>query len=195
MKRASIFRISAAFLIVSAGLVVTACKSTPPLSQADAQKMIQAYYDQQPPEPIHIYVDYTGLKQGVDAKYWKVVKTFPANKNWGDLDLTDEGKKAYKLEDGSSTIHWRPDEQNKGHFYLSTVQMTHPKISEVTDPVDDVVPGVETAKSCKFTQTDNLEGLPKTVNQMAHDVGNSLTQRHTAEFALENGAWKVHDIR
>lgn len=195
MKRASIFRISAAFLIVSAGLVVTACKSTPPLSQADAQKMIQAYYDQQPPEPIHIYVDYTGLKQGVDAKYWKVVKTFPGNKFWGDLDLTDDGKKTYTLQDGSTTIHWRPDEQNKGHFFLATVQATHPKISEVTDPQDDVVPGVDTAKSCKFTQIDNLDGLPKTVNQMAHNVGNTLTQRHTAEFALENGAWKVHDIR
>ena len=81
---------------MGAGLAGTGCKSTPPLSQADAQKLIQAYYDQQPPNPVHIYVDYTGLKQGVDTKYWKVVKAFPANKNWGDLDLTDEGKKAYQ---------------------------------------------------------------------------------------------------
>lgn len=195
MKRASIFRILGALLVMSVGLAVTACKSTPPLSQADAQKLIQAYYDQLPPEAVHIYVDYTGLKQGVDAKYWKVVKTFPGNKNWGDLDFTDEGKKAFKMDDGSTTIHWRPDEQNKGHFYLSTVATTHPKINEVTDPQDDVVPGVDNAKSCKFTRTDNLEGMPKTVNQMAHDVGNSLTQRHTAEFALDNGAWKVHGIR
>src|SRR5579871_5875840 len=177
VKRAFEYRVLGALLVV--GLMMTGCKSAPELSQADAQKMIQAYYDQQPPEPIHVYVDYTGLKQGVDAKYWKVVKAFPANKNWGDLDLTDEGKKVYKLDDGSNTIHWRPDDQNKGHFYVNTVQATHPKISEVSDPQDDVVPGVDTAKSCKFTATTNLEGLPDTVKQMAHDVGNTLTARHT----------------
>lgn len=195
MKSAFSWQFMGAVLILGAGLAVTGCKSVPELTQSDAQKLIQAYYDQQAPEPVHVYVDYTGLKQGVDAKYWKVVKAFPANKNWGDLDFTDDGKKAYKMDDGTTTIHWRPDEQNKGHFYLNTVQSSHPKISEVGDPQDDVVPGVETAKSCKFTRTDNLEGMPNTVTQMAHDVGNSLTQRRTAEFALDNGNWKVHDIR
>ena len=193
MKRGFEFQWLGALLIV--GLAMTGCKSAPELTQADAQKLIQGYYDQQPPTPVHVYVDYNGLKQGVDAKYWKVVKAFPANKYWGDLDVTDDGKKAYKLEDGSTTIHWRPDEQNKGHFYVNTVQATHPKISEVTDPQDDVVPGVDTAKSCKFSETANLEGMPDTVKQMAHDVGNILSQRHTANFALDNGAWKVHDIR
>jgi hypothetical protein len=184
-----------AVLVMGASLAVSGCKSAPPLTQEDAQKLIQAYYDQQPPTPVHIYVDYTGLKQGTDAKYWKVVKVFPANKNWGDLDLTDEGKKVYKLDDGSTTIHWRPDEQNKGHFYISTAQANHSKISEVSEPQDDVVPGVDTAKSCKFTTTANLDGMPDPVKQMAHDVGNILTQRHTADLALENGAWKVHAIR
>jgi hypothetical protein len=183
-----------AVVIVGAGLAIAGCKSAPPLAQTDAQKLIQAYYEQQPAESVHIYVDYTGLKQGTDAKYWKVVKVFPANKNWGDLDLTDEGKKIYKLDDGGNTIHWRPDDQNKGHFYVPTVQTTHPKISDGSDPQDDVVPGVDNAKSCKFTTTANLEGLPATVSTMAHDVGNILTQRKTAEFALDNSAWKVHDI-
>jgi hypothetical protein len=182
-------------LIMGAGLVVTGCKSAPPLSQSDAQKLIQAYNDQQPPISVHIYVDYTGLKQGVDAKYWKVVKSFPANKNWGDLDLTDDGKKVFKLEDGTNTIHWRPDEQNKGHFYVDTVQTSHPKISEVSEPQDDVVPGADTAKSCKFTATADLDAMPDKVKQMAHDVGNILTGRHTAEFTLDNGNWKVHSIR
>jgi hypothetical protein len=180
---------------LGAAMALTACKSAPPLSQTDAQKLIQDYNDQQPPISIHVYVDYTGLKQGVDAKYWKVTHSYSANKNWGDLDLTDAGKKVYKLEDGTTTIHWRPDEQNKGHFYVDTVQTMHPKISEVTDPQDDVVPGADTAKSCKFTATANLEGMPDTVKQMAHDTGNILTGRHTAEFTLENGAWKVHAIR
>jgi len=184
-----------AVLIMGAGLAVTGCKSAPALSQADAQKLIQDYNDQQPPISTHIYVDYNGLKQGVDAKYWKVVKAFPANKNWGDLDLTDEGKKVFKLEDGTTTIHWRPDEQNKGHFYVDTVVGSHPKISEVSEPQDDVVPGVDTAKSCKFTATANLDAQPDKVKQMAHLQGNILTGRHTAEFALDNGAWKIHAIR
>ena len=195
MESAFKYQLWGAVLVMGASLAVTGCKSAPELTQADAEKLIQAYNDQQPPIQIHVYVDYTGLKQGVDAKYWKVVKAFPANKNWGDLDLTDEGKKAYKLEDGSNTIHWRPDEQNKGHFYVDTVQGSHPKISEVSDPQDDVVPGVDTAKSCKFTATANLDGMPETVKTMAHDTGNILTNRHTAEFAFENGAWKVHAIR
>jgi hypothetical protein len=195
VKSALKLQLWGAVLAMGVGLAVTGCKSTPPLSQADAQKLIQAYYDQQPPTPVHVYVDYNGLKQGTDAKYWKVVKVFPANKNWGDLDLTDDGKKVYKLDDGTNTIHWRPDEQNKGHFYVTTVQANHAKVIEVAEPQDDVVPGVETAKSCKFTEDANLDGMPDTVKQMAHDVGNILTQRRTAEFALENGAWKVHAVR
>ena len=195
MKSALNLKFWGAVLVMSAGFTVTGCKSAPELTQADAQKLIQAYNDQQPPIPVHIYVDYNGLKQGVDAKYWKVVKAFPANKNWGDLELTDEGKKVYKLEDGTTMIHWRPDEQNKGHFYVDTLKGMHPKISEVSEPQDDVVPGADTAKSCKFTATVNLDGVPDTVNKMAHDQGNILTGRHTAEFVLENGAWKVHEIR
>ena len=195
MKRAMKLAVLGVLSVVSAGLAVTGCKSIPPLSQADAQKLIEAYNDQQPPIPIHIYVDYSGLKQGVDAKYWKVTKQYPANKNWGDLDLTDDGKKVFKLENGTNTIHWRPDEQNKGHFYVDTVKASHPKISEVSEPQDDVVPGVDTAKSCKFTATANLDAMPGPVKQMAHVVGNVLTGRHTAEFALDNGAWKVHAIR
>lgn len=195
MKSVMKFPVWGGLLLLVAGLAVSGCKSTPPLSQEDAQKLIQAYNDQHPPVPVHIYVDYNGLKQGVDAKYWKVVKQFPANKYWGDLDLTDEGKKAYKLEDGTTTIHWRPDEQNKGHYYVDTVQTMHPKISEVSDPQDDVVPGADTAKSCKFTATANLDGMPETVKQMAHDTGNILTGRHTAEFVLDGNAWKVHAIR
>jgi len=165
VKSAFKWQLLGAVLTVGASLAVTGCKSAPELTQADAQKLIQAYYDQQPAEPVHIYVDYTGLKQ------------------------------VYKLDDGSTTIHWRPDEQNKGHFYVTTVQTTHPRISEVSDPQDDVVPGVDTAKSCKFSAGDNLEGLPDTVKHMAHNVGNTLSQRHTADFALDNGAWKVHAIR
>ncbi len=194
MKRASIFRIVGALLVMSAGLALSACKSAPPLSQSDAQKLIQAYYDQQPPSSTNIYVDSTGLRQGYEAKYWKLTKVYP-NKRWADYDFTDDGKKVLKQDGGATTIQWRPDDQGKAHFYVTTVQTNHPKITEVTDPQDDVIPGVDTAKSCKFTLDTNLDGYPDTVKQMSHDVGNMLSSRHTAEFALDNGSWKVHNIR
>jgi len=194
VKRASTFRILGALLIVSAGLAVTGCKSAPPLSQADAQKTIEAYYAQQPAAAISISVDSTGLRQGYDAKYWKLTKVYP-NKRWADYELTDDGKKLLTLEGGKTTIEWRPDDQGKGHFYVTTVQTNHPLITEVADPQDDVVPGVDTAKSAKFTEDANLNGLPDTLKQMAHDVGNILSSRHTAEFALDSGAWKIHGIR
>jgi hypothetical protein len=180
-------------LMLGAGLAVTGCKSAPPLSQADAQKMIEAYYEQQPPASVNIYVDSTGLRQGFDAKYWKLTKVYP-NKRWADYDLTDDGKKTVKLDAGN-TIQWRPDDQGKAHFYVTTVQANRPVIKEVSDPQDDVVPGVETAKSCKFTVDANLTGLPNPLQQMAHNEGNILSERHTAEFALENSAWKIHDVR
>ena len=179
-------------LIMGAGLAVTGCKSAPPLSQADAQNLIQAYYAQQPPSSVNIYVDSTGLRQGFDAKYWKLTKVYP-NKRWADYDLTDDGKKTVKLDTGS-TIQWRPDDQGKAHFYVTTVQTNRPVIKEVSDPQDDVVPGVDTAKSCKFTVDANLTGLPDPLRQMAHNTGNILSERHTAEFALVNGKWTVHDV-
>ncbi len=193
MKSAMKLPIWGAVLIIGTGLAFQGCKSAPPLSQADAQKLIQAYYDQQPPASVTIYVDSTGLRQGFDAKYWKLTKVYP-NKRWADYDLTDDGKKVLKLEGGKTSIEWRPDEQGKAHFYVTTVQANHPKVNEVAEPQDDVVPGVETARSAKFTQDANLDGMPDPVKQMAHDVGNILSSRKTAEFALDGSNWKVHDI-
>ena len=193
MKSGTKIQLLGAVLSMVAGLFVTGCKSVPALSQDDAQKMIQAYYDQQPASGVNIYVDSTGLRQGYDAKYWKLTKVYP-NKKWADYDLTDDGKKALKLDTGT-TIQWRPDDQGKAHFYVNSVQANHPRIKEVADPQDDVVPGVDTARSAKFTVESNLDGLPDTIKSMAHNTGNILTQRKTADFALENGAWKVHDIR
>lgn len=191
MKRAFDFRVLGVVLIV--GLALSGCKSAPELSQADAQKLIQAYYDQQPPTTITINVDQNGIRQGVTAKYWKLAKAYPNNR-WADLDLTDEGKKALTLNGGGNTIQWRPDDQGKGHFYVTTVASNHPKIKEVADPQDDVVPGVDTAKSTKFTEDANFTGVPDPLQQIAHNPGNILTSRKTADFALDNGAWKVHDV-
>lgn len=193
MKRVLNLRALGALLVLGAGLWVMGCKSTPPLLQADAQKMIQAYEDQQPATSFIINVDADGLRQGFDAKYWKLTKVYP-NKRWADYDFTDDGKKVLTLNGGGTTIQWRPDDQGKAHFFVTTVQTNHPKVKEVADPQDDVVPGVDTAKSAAFTEDVNFTGVPDPVVQMAHNPGNFLSSRKHADFALVNGAWTVHGI-
>lgn len=193
MKKGLKFQVLGALLIMGAGFGVTGCKSAPALSQDDAQKMVQAYYDLQPASGFIINVNETGLKQGFDAKYWKLTKVYP-NKRWADYDLTDEGKKVLTLNGGGNTIQWRPDDQGKGHFYVTTVATNHPKIKEVQDPQDDVVPGVDTAKTAAFSETVNMTGIPDPLQAIAHNTGNVLTSRRHADFALDGGAWKVHGV-
>jgi hypothetical protein len=182
-----------AMLLVGAGLWVTGCKSTPPLSQDDALKLIQAYYDQQPASSITINVNETGMKQGYAAKYWQLTKVYP-NKLWADYTLTDDGKKALTLNGGGVLIQWRPDADAKGHFYVTTVATTHPKPHDVSEPQDDTVANVETAKTASFTESVNFTGVPQPLQDVAHNPGNTLSTKRHAEFALEGGAWKVHSI-
>jgi hypothetical protein len=193
VKKALKLQALGALLLMGAGGWIAGCKSKPELSQADAQKLIQAYYDQQPPTTFIISVNETGLKQGFDAKYWKLVKVYP-NKRWADYELTDEGKKVLTLNGGGTMIQWRPDDSGMGHFFVTTVTTYHPKVKDVQDPQDDVVPGVETAKSDGFTETVNLTGVPDPLQAIAHNPGNVLTSRRHADFALDGGNWKVHDV-
>ena len=193
MKKALKFQVLGALLLMGAGWWFTGCKSAPDLSKADAQKMIQAYLDQQPAETFIINVNETGLKQGFDAKYWKLTKVYP-NKRWADYDLTDDGKKLVTLNGGGTTIQWRPDDTGKGHFYVTTVATSHPKVKDVQDPQDDIVPGVDPAKSAVFVEDVNLSGLPDPLQEMAHNTGNVLSSRRHADFALDGGNWKVHDV-
>jgi hypothetical protein len=193
VKRVLKFEVLGALLLMGAGWWIAGCKSTPDLSAADAQKLVQSYLDQQPPTNFIINVNEIGLKQGFDAKYWKLTKVYP-NKKWADYELTDDGKKLVTLNGGGTTIQWRPDDLGKGHFYVTTVQTYHPKVKEVSDPQDDIVPGVDTAKSAKITEDADLTGLPDPLQQIAHNPGNVLSSRRTADFALDGGSWKVHDV-
>lgn len=186
-------QVMGALLLIGAGLGVAGCNSAPDLSQADAQKLIQTYYDQQPATTFIINVNQTGLKQGYDAKYWKLTKVYP-NKRWADYDLTDDGKKILTLNGGGTTIQWRPDDDGRGHFYVTTVASNHPKIKEVGDPQDDVVVGVDKAKTAPFTEAVNFTGIPDPLQNIAHNPGNTLTSRRHADFAYEGGSWKVHGI-
>ena len=133
MKRATNFRVWGAMLLMGAGLAVSGCKSTPELTQADAQKLVQADYDSRPAAGAGIYVNEIGLKQGLNAKYWKLTKVYPNNR-WADYALTDDGKKVLKLQDGGDVIHWQPETGNNFHFYVITLQTNHFKAKDVEAP-------------------------------------------------------------
>ncbi len=194
MKKIWSLQVLGALLLVGAAGWVTGCKSVPPLSSADAQKLIQADYDSRPAAGAGIYVNEIGLKQGINAKYWKLTKVYP-NMKWADYTLTDDGKKVLKLEAGGDTIQWRPEEgSSNSHFYVVTAQTNHFRVKDVTDPQDEVVPGVTTAKSSTFSETMNLDGVPQPLADLAHNAGNKLSSKKTADFSYENGAWKLHDI-
>ncbi len=194
MKKVMRYPVVGAMLLMGAGLWMAACKSTPELAQSDAQKLIQADYDGRPAAGAGIYVNEIGLKQGITAKYWKLVKVYPNNR-WADYQLTDEGKKVLKLESGGDTIQWRPEEgSNNSHFYVITVQTNHFKAKDVETPTDEVVPGVTTGKSAVFSETLNLEGVPQPLSDIAHNAGNRLSSKKHANFSFEGGAWKLHNI-
>ncbi len=176
------------------GLLTTGCKSAPDLTKTAALTLIQAEYDKRPAEPVTIAVDDMGLKQGLNAKLWKLTKVYPNNR-WADYVLTDDGKKALKLAAGGEVIQWRPDQGTTDfHFFVQSVTPTRLKAKDVLDAEDDVVAGVDSAKSARFTETVDWTGIPDPVQTMAHNAINRLTTKRQAEFALADGAWKLHSI-
>jgi hypothetical protein len=181
--------------LLGAGLTLSGCKSAPDLSQADAQAMIQAKYDATPAVGANITVDELGLGQGVTAKYWDRTKLYP-NKFWADFTLTPEGKKAVKLPDGSDVIKWRPLSETDKSFsvIVVTVAANHLRAHDLKEVQDETLPGVATAKGVQFTEGVNLDGVPAPLVNIAHNPGNKLSTKRQADFALENGAWKLHSI-
>lgn len=156
--------------------------------------MIQADYDKRPAEPAVIAVDDMGLKQGLN-KLWKLTKVYP-NMRWADYTLTDEGKKAVKLQNGGNVIEWRPEQGNNDfHFFISTVQANKLKMKDLQEEHDDIVAGVDHAKSADFTEVYDWTGIPDTVQTISHNAINKLSTKRTAEFELTGGAWRLHAIK
>lgn len=182
-----------ALAFMAAGLVVTGCNFTPDLNKTAALALVQSEYDRRPAQGLIINVDSMGLKQGLDAKYWKLTKVYPNNR-WADYTLTDDGKKLFTLNSGGDVIQWRPDQDSTFHFYITTVAATHPKARDMNDPQNDVIANVDTAKSAIFIETVNFAGIPDPLQEIAHRPGNTLATRRHAEFALEGGQWKLHEI-
>jgi hypothetical protein len=184
-----------ALVLLASGLVMAGCKSAPELTAAQAQTLIQAKYDQTAPVGVTILVDDLGMRQGIAAKLWDRTKIFP-NKFWADFTLTADGKKAVVLPGGGDVIQWRPSGlDDKTYTYVvTTTAANHLKAHDVTNIQDEMVPGVDTAKSASFIEGVNLTGVPDALQQIAHNPGNKLSTKRQADFSLEGGAWKLHSI-
>lgn len=177
--------------VAGAGLILSGCKSTPELSAADAQKLIQAKYDADPAVPATIRVDDIGMRQGVTAKYWDRSKSYPI-KWWADFKLTDEGKKAVALPRGGDTIEWRPDSADDKKFAVTvmSVATNHLKARDVKDPQNEA----DGTKTVVFSEAVSMDGVPAPLGEIAHNPGNKLATKRTATFSLDNGAWKLDTI-
>lgn len=193
MLRVSVLCGCAAALV--GGFVLVGCASAPDLTQDTARTLIQSNYDSKPAVPIVIMVNRTGLKQGIDAKYWKLSKVYP-NNSWADYTLTPEGKQVLALQAGGDVIQWRPDQNGFAHFFIATVAATHPRALDVEPIEDDVIPNVSKAKSAWYTENANFTGVPQPLHDIALNPGNTntLSTRRQAEFALEAGVWKVYSV-
>jgi hypothetical protein len=180
-----------ALALLGVSLFAAGCKSTPELTAANAQALIQAKYDQSPAVGANIVVDDTGMQQGVRAKYWDISKAY-SNKFWADFKLTPEGKKAVKLANGGDTIEWRPESTQDKSFSITVVSVAanHLKAHDVKDPQDEV----GGTKSAVFTEGVSLDGVPAPLQEIAHNPGNKLSTKRTATFAVDGGAWKLQAI-
>lgn len=179
----------AAFL--SAGLLLSGCKSAPELTQANALALIQAKYDQTPPVGANISLSDLGMIQGAAAKLWSRTIIYP-NKVWADFTLTPDGKKAIALTGGGNVIQWRPENADDKNYSLivTTVAANHLKAHDVTNIQDD-----PTGKGASFTESVDLTGVPAALQDIAHNPGNKLSTKRQAEFVLDGGAWKLQSIQ
>ena len=178
--------------MLGAGMLLAGCKSAPPLDKAQALAMIQAKYDQAAPAGVNIVVNDQGMGEGVIAKYWVETKRYP-NGYWGDFTLTPDGKKLVKLQSGGDVIQWHPTTVKDPNYnvILVTLVTHHLKARDITDPQDEVLPGADTAKGADYSEAVDMEGIPGPLQDIAHNPGNQLSIKRHADFALENGVWKL----
>ena len=191
MKNAAKMQVLGALVLLGAGMLLTGCKSSPELTAANAQALIQAKYDATPAVGANITVDDLGMRQGATAKYWDRTTVYP-NKFWADFKLTADGKKAVKLQSGGDVIQWRPASADDKTFSIvvTTVATNHLKARDVQDPQDEV----GGTKSAAYTEAVSLDGVPSALQDMAHNPGNKLSYKKSATFAVDGGVWKLESI-
>jgi hypothetical protein len=188
VRKTAILSTLGACALLTVGVLTTGCK--PDLPSANAQALIQAEYDHRPAAGVNITIDEVGLRQGVTAKYWEMTKLYP-NKYWADFTLTPDGKKVVKLPKGGDVFEWRPDSITDKKFtvVIASVAATHLKALDLQTLQDE--PG---GKSVVYSEAVGLEGLPDPLVTMAHNASNKLASKHTADFIVDGGAWKLKSI-
>jgi hypothetical protein len=191
VKNAGKWQFMVALGLLGAGLALAGCKSAPPLTQDQAQALIQAKYDAMPPAAASITVDDLGMREGVTAKYWTGTKRYP-NGYWGDFQLTPEGKKVVSLTGGGDMIQWRPEGPNDPRYAIgvTTVTTNHLKAKGIGE-IQDQAGGT---KVVDYTEEVVLAGLPDPLLGIAHNPGNKLSTKRTATFVLSGGAWTLQSI-
>lgn len=181
--------------LIGSVLGMAGCKSAPELTSTQALAMVQAKYDQTPAVGINILVNDVGMRQGVTAKLWDRTKVYP-NKLWADFKLTPDGKKAVVLPGGGDTIEWRPASLEDRNYtvVVTTAAANHLRAHDMGALQDETLPGANVMKSGKFTEGQNLTGVPQVLQDIAHNPGNRLSTKKQADFSLENGAWVLKSI-
>lgn len=189
MKNAGNLRIAGAIALLGAGLIAAGCKSAPPLTQKQAQSMIQAKYDQSAPAPITITLTDPGMVQGVTAKYWDRTKVYP-NHLWADFTLTPDGKKLLSVPGGSNVIQWRPLNVDSHYSVnVNTVATAHLKAANIRNLQSETLPGASKAMGCDYDELVDFTSIPAPLAAIGHNPGNEISIQRHADFALQNGAW------
>ncbi len=178
--------------LLGAGLLVFAgCKSAPPLSQQDALALVQAKYDQAPPQSINFPITDLGMRKGIVAKYWVEIKKYP-NGYWADFKLTPEGAKVIKLVAGGDTVQWHPESSSDKTFVVaaSTVATSRLKARDMSE-LQDLGEGV---KSATFSENEVLDPLPTALKDIIQDPSNKISTKRTATFNLVDNVWKLQSV-
>lgn len=190
MRNAMKLQVAGAMAMLGLGLTVAGCKSAPPLSNEQAQTLIQAKYDQAAPAPITITLKDPGMVQGVTAKYWDRTKVYP-NRLWADFTLTPDGKKLISVPGGGDVIQWRPMtvDDKRYSVIVNTVASTRLKAANVRNIESEMFPGASKAMGCDYDEVVDFTGIPAPLAAIGHNPGNQISIQRHADFALVNGAW------
>ena len=190
VKKVVRLQVLGALVVLGAGLWMAACKSAPELTQAQAQTLIQAKYDQTPAAPFNIAVDDRGMQLGVRANYWLGTKRYP-NGYWADFQLTDTGKKVVKLPGGGDVIQWRPESPTDSRYVIVVVPLVSSR--QKTRSLGEVQ-SLGDSRTVTYFEDVDLSGLPDGLQNIAHDPMNKLSTQRVATFVLTNGAWTLQSI-
>lgn len=190
MKNAIKLQVAGAMAVLSVGLILAGCKSGPPLTNTQAQALIQAKYDQEAPSPITIALTDPGMVQGVTDKYWNRTKVYP-NGLWADFTLTSDGKKLVTIPGGGDVIQWRPMTLGDKNYSINvdTVTGTHLRVLNVRNMQSEVVPGASKGMGCDYDEVVDFTGIPAPLAAIGHNPGNQISMQRHADFGLVNGAW------